>query len=484
MTETDVKAKTISGIIWKLAERIGAQFVSLFVSIVLARILLPTDYSVVSIVAIFFAFANVLISGGLNTALIQKKNSDSEDYSTVLFASTALSIVLYGALFLCAPLIADIYSQDILVPIIRVMGISLPITSIKSIWCAYISSNLLFKKFFWATIGGTVISAIVGVILAINGAGAWALVAQQMTNTTIDTVILICTTKVPLVFRFSVRKFKSLFKYGWKVLVSSIFGTIYTEVVPLVIGMKYKAADLSFYTKGRSFPSLISSTTTNTISSVIFPSLAKFQNEKERLLSYTRWFVRLSSFVVFPIMLGFLAVSDNFIKVVLTEKWLPASPYIKIFCITCMFDVIHVGNCETIKAMGRSDIYLVMELIKKTSYFITIVVFVYCANSPQSLAMAFLVCAAIAIIVNSIPNKKLIGYKFMYQLEDLLPNLLTAIIMCVCVLLVDTVQLGNILTLVVQVLVGALVYIGLNVIIKSSSLLCIFALLKERILKK
>lgn len=484
MTETDVKAKTISGIIWKLAERIGAQFVSLFVSIVLARILLPTDYSVVSIVAIFFAFANVLISGGLNTALIQKKNSDSEDYSAVLFASTALSIVLYGALFLCAPLIADIYSQDILVPIIRVMGISLPITSIKSIWCAYISSNLLFKKFFWATIGGTVISAIVGVILAINGAGAWALVAQQMTNTTIDTVILICTTKVPLVFRFSVRKFKSLFKYGWKVLVSSIFGTIYTEVVPLVIGMKYKAADLSFYTKGRSFPSLISSTTTNTISSVIFPSLAKFQNEKERLLSYTRWFVRLSSFVVFPIMLGFLAVSDNFIKVVLTEKWLPASPYIKIFCITCMFDVIHVGNCETIKAMGRSDIYLVMELIKKTSYFITIVVFVYCANSPQSLAMAFLVCAAIAIIVNSIPNKKLIGYKFMYQLEDLLPNLLTAIIMCVCVLLVDTVQLGNILTLVVQVLVGALVYIGLNVIIKSSSLLCIFALLKERILKK
>lgn len=479
MNDYDIKKGTITGVFWKYMERLGAQFVSLAVSIVLARILNPTDYSVVSVVTIFFTFANILISGGLNTALIQKKETDAEDYSTVLHISVILSIVMYAVLFFVAPFIAKLYHQQILVAIIRVMGISLPITAVKSIWCAYISSNLQFKKFFFATAGGTAISAVVGIAMALNGAGAWALVAQQMANTFIDTIILIISTRIPLVFSISLKKFKELFGYGWKVFVSSFVGTIYNELVPMVIGVKYTDADLSYYTKGRSFPMLISSTTTNTLSSVLFPALAKYQNNKERLLNYTRLFIRLSSFVTFPLMLGFFAVSNNFIEVVLTEKWLPASPYIKIFCTTCMFDVIHVGNCETIKAMGRSDIYLIMELIKKAGYFITIVLFLKFTNTPQSLALAFLVCSVIAIIVNAIPNKKLINYTFKQQTLDLLPNLITAMIMCGCVTLVGKLNFSVLILLPLKIIVGIIVYISLNILCKNSSLTYISNMLKK-----
>ena len=484
MTEFEIGKKTFSGVFWKFSERLGAQSVSLIVSIVLARILSPSDYSIVSIVAIFFAFANVLISGGLNTALIQKKEPDAEDYSAVFHISVLLSLAIYALLFFAAPSIAALYHNESIVLVIRVMGLSLPITAVKSIWCAYISSNLLFKKFFFATLGGTLASAFVGILLALNGAGAWALVAQQMTNTVIDTFILILTTKVPIVLRISFGKLRTLFGYGWKVLVSSIVGTVYNEIVPMMIGVKYTSSDLSYYTKGRSFPNLISSTTTSTFSSVLFPALSKHQNDREKLLNYTRSFVGLSSFVTFPLMLGFFAVAENFVGVVLTDKWMSAVPYIQIFCVSCMFDVIHVGNCETIKAMGRSDIYLVMELIKKSGYFITISLFLWLTDSPQTLALAFLVCSVIAIIVNSIPNKKLIGYRFSYQLSDLLPNLITACIMCFFVMWIGTLQMNRVALLALQGLAGIVVYFTLNVVIANKSLLYLFRMVRERLQRK
>lgn len=479
----DLKIKTASGILWKLFERIGAQLVSLIVSIIIARILTPSDYSVVSLVTIFFTFANVLISGGLNTALIQKKDADMEDYSSVLIVSVAFSLVIYLILFITAPYIANAYNVESITVIIRVMGLALPITAVKSIWCAYISSTLQFKKFFFATLGGTIASAVVGILLAIKGVGPWALVAQQMTNTIIDTIILILTTRLKLMFRISWQKLKVLIKYGWKILFSSLIGTTYNSIVPLAIGLKYTNQDLSFYTKGNSFPSLISTTTTNTLSAVLFPTLAKFQDDKEKLLKYTRLFIRLASFIAFPMMLGFFAVADKFVLVILTEKWIDAVPYIKIFCIAYMFEMIHVGNCETIKAMGRSDIYLVMEIIKKVGYFLTIGLFLIFTNTPQQLALAFWACTCIALIVNSIPNQILLGYKFKYQLLDILPNLVTSIIMCVIVSFIGKLNLNIYILLLLQVLTGIVVYLLLNIIIKNSSLLYIVNFIKERFKK-
>lgn len=470
LNEANIKSKAFSSVIWKFLERFVAQGVSLIVSIILARMLTPEDYSTVGIVTIFFTFSNILISGGLNTALIQKKEADEKDYSTVLNISIILSVILYIVLFLTAPFIADLYNQPILILIIRIMGLTLPINAVKSIWCAYISSNLDFRKFFFSTFGGVIISAIVGIIMALKGFGAWALVAQQMVNVISGTIILCITTRISIKPKIYFERFKSLFGYGWKMLVSSAIGTFYSEINPVIIGLKYSPVDLSFYTKGRSFPTLISTATTNTLSAVLFPVLSKYQDSKEKLLNHTRLFMKLSSFVSFPLLIGFLAVSDNFIHVLLTDKWLPASPYIKIFCISAMFDVINIGNCETIKAMGRSDIYLIMEIIKKTGYFITIGVFLLFSNTPEMLAISYNVCTIIAIIVNSIPNQKLIGYKYKNQLMDLIPNLISAIIMGICVTFVGMLHINKIILLVLQVFIGGIVYLFINIIIKNNNL--------------
>lgn len=484
MSDSNIKQKTLVGAVWKFAERILAQAVSLVVSITLARLLDPSDYGVVSIVTVFFVFANVIISGGLNTALIQKKDSDAEDYNTVFTVSFFVSLIIYAVLFFGAPTIAKIYKNEMLVDIIRIMGLSLPIYALKSIVCAYVSASMQFRKFFFATLGGTLMSAVVGIALALNGAGAWALVAQQLTNTAVDTLVLFCTTKLKIRFRLSLKRLKSLLKYGSRILASSLLGVIFNQVNPLVIGFKYTSADLSFYTKGRSFPETLSSSITYTISSVLFPALSKYQDDKKQLLHCTRLYMRVASFIVFPIMLGFFGVSENFVSVLLADKWLPAVYYIKVACIVFMFDVVAAGNCETIKAMGRSDIFLKIEVIKKTAYFITIILFLLFTNSPETLAISTLACTLIQIVVNSQPNKKLLGYKLIYQLKDIVPNLIISSVMCFCVLLLGRLSLNPALLLLVQIFAGGLIYLLLAIITRNSALKVLFDMLMKRIKTK
>lgn len=480
MNEEVIKQKALNSVVWKFLERIGAQLVTLVVSIIIARILDPKDYSVVSLVTIFFSFANVLISGGFSTALIQKKSADKEDYSTVLIFSLLISFVIYIILFICAPVIANFYSQNILTSIIRIMGLSLPVTAIKSIWCAYISSNLMFKKFFFATIGGTVVSAIIGILMAIKGYGPWALVMQQMTNTIIDTIILILTTRIGMKIKFSFYKFRSLLSYGWKILLTSLIGTLYNQLIPLVIGKKYSSEDLSFYTKGKSFPELISASTTNTLSAVLFPTLSKFQDKKEKLLANTRLFMRISSFVCFPMMLGFLSMADIFIRVVLGEKWIESSFYVQIFCFVYMLDIVTIGNCETIKAMGRSDVYLLIEIIKKSLYFITIALFVFFTNTAHTLAYASAICAIIALTVNVIPNISLIGYKIFDQIMDILPNFISCVPMVIVVRVIGLLDWNFYLLFFMQILCGVLTYLFIALVTHNSS----FIYLVNKIRKK
>ena len=471
MLESNIKNKAISSIIWKFLERIIAQGTSFVVSLIIARILIPDDYSIISIIAIFFSFANVLISGGLNTALIQKRDADSLDYSTILCSSLIISLIIYLLLFLSAPIIANIYKKEQLIPIIRIMGFILPVTSIKSIYSAYISSHLEFRKFFYATLGGTIISAIIGICMAIKGKGPWALVVQQMTNTTIDTIILICFTKIGITLEISIKKFISLFCYSWKILISNLLGTLYMELSPLAIGIKYSAVDLAFYSKGKSFPALLSTASTNTLSAVLFPILAKFQDDKIKILHYVRIFYKISSFITFPIMMGLFGISKNFVLFILTEKWISAVYYIKIFCICSMFDIISVGSCETIKAIGRSDIYLIIEIVKKIGYFFTLCFFIYYSNTPEAIAIACCVCVFIQVIVNSIPIIYLIDYKLKYQMKDIIPNLISACIMCFSVLLIENINCNILIQLIMQIIIGIIIYMFLTFIINKEIIL-------------
>lgn len=465
-----LKEKSIFGSMWKFLERFFAKAVSLVVSIVLARLLTPDDYSVVGIVSIFFVFANVFISGGFNTALIQKKEVDVLDYSSVLAVSMLVAGMLYTGLFFFAPLIANIYNQDILTPVIRVMGLTLFVNAFKSILCANISRNLQFKKFFFATIGGTIVSAIVGITMAIKGFGPWALVAQQMTNSIIDTLILAFTTKFRIVLKVSFEKLGVLFRYGWKIFVASIISSIYDEINPLVIGLKYSGTDLSYYTKGRSFPHLINTTLGDTFSAVLFPVMSKVQDDTKAMLQYTRRFMRVSSFAIFPAMIGFSVVADNFITVLLTDKWVSAVPYIRIFCMVFMLNIIQKGNLEVIRASGRSDLLLIMEIIKKSLYFVVIVLFLIFTNTPEMLAIACMVNTLIATFVNTFPNRKIIGYTYRSQIRDLLPNFFTALAMGCVVFLVGRIEINVILLLFLQISSGAVSYILFNMLIKNETL--------------
>lgn len=475
----DLKRKTFSGMIWKFLERICAQGVSLVISIILARLLMPDDYSVVSIVTIFFAFCNVLISGGLNTSLIQKKDSDILDYSTILHISMMMAAVLYIVMFFAAPFIANIYDKEILIPLIRVMGITFFVNAFKGVICAKVSHSMEFRKFFLATIVGTVISSVIGVVMAFHGFGPWALVAQQMSNSIIDTVILFFATKFRFVFAISFNRFKSLFKYSWKLFIASVVSTIYDEAKPLIVGIKFTSADLAFYNKGASFPSLINSTVSNTMSGVLFPALSKLQDDKNSLLAAVRRYIKVSSFFIFPLMIGLFVVSDTFVRVVLTEKWLEIVPFMQIFCICYMFELIQTGNLQVFKAMGRTDISLITEIIKKSVYFVIILVFVLASENAIIFAFANIACTVVATIVNTYPNRKLLGYKYRYQLIDISKNLLTSVIMGVCVYFIGFLPVNDLPLLILQIFAGIIIYIAISAITKNENLIYIMDFAKD-----
>ena len=466
----EIKTKAFSGAIWKFLERLSAQAVSMIVAIILARILQPADYSVVSIVSVFFAFANVFISSGFNVALMQKKEVDPEAYSSALFLNLGIAAVLYGALFCFAPAIANLYRNTLLIPVIRVMGLILPINGVKSIVCAYISCTLQFRKFFFATIGGTLASAAAGISMAYLGFGPWALVAQQMVSALIHTVILWFSTGIPLACRISLEKAAALFHYGWRVVVSSIIDVAYKQINPLFIGLRYSGTDLTFYTKGKSFPELISGICSNTLSAVLFPVLSKFQDDREQLNRGLRRFNKTASFFVFPALFGLFAVADTFVALVLTEKWMPAAAYIRIFCLSEMVMSVEAGNREALKAIGRNDIFLKYEIIKKVFFFGIIGLCMAVTGSPVALALSAIGCGLVVFTISVVINSRFLDYAPAEQCKDLLPNFICAVVMCASVLWAGTLPLAPWLKIIIQVGLGAVVYILCCILIRNENL--------------
>ncbi len=484
MTENQIKSKAISGVFWKIAERIGAQLVSTVVSIVLARILMPEDYSVVSIVAIFFGFCNIFINSGLSSGLVLQEKADELDYSSVLYANLFIAAVLYGTVFFAAPYIANLYSKPILVPVIRVMGLNFFIYMIKSVTSAKISRSLAFKKYFLATIGGTVASAIVGITMALNGMGAWALVAQQSTNALIGTLTLLYTTKIKFVFKFSITRLKPIIKFSWKLLATNFVGTIYQELKPLIIGIKFSPTSLAFYNKGENFPLTISSTIENTLSAVVFPAITRVHNDMDAVLRFTRRFFKVSSYLIFPVMMGLMGVATNFIRVVLTDKWLPILPFFEIFCVYYLFNFIMNASIQIYKAVGRSDVLLKLEIFKKGFSILVLLLFVLFSNDVIVFAFSVLVSAAFILLLDAIFLKKLVGYKFRLQLKDLLPNLIISLIMFVIVRCVELLNLNIYLGLVLQVIVGMIIYVVLSLITKNENFYYVLNVLKSFINNK
>ena len=454
----------ITNFMWRFSERCGAQLVSFIVSIVLARILEPEDYGTIALVMVFTAILQVFVDSGLGTALIQKKDADDVDFSSVFYFNFVVCIVLYAGMFFAAPIIASFYNDLTLIPIIRVISLTIVISGIKGIQQSFVSRNMLFKRFFFSTLGGTIFSAILGVAMAYAGCGVWAIVAQQLSNTAIDTLILWLTVKWRPKKMFSWERLKTLFSFGWKLLISSLLDTGYSNLRSLVIGKIYSPSDLAYYNQGDKLPSIVITNINTSIASVLLPTLASKQDDRKQLKNMTRRAIKTSTYIIAPLMMGLAFCAPPIVRLILTEKWVPCVPYLRIFCITYMFYPIHTANLNAINAMGRSDYFLKLEIAKKVIGMLLLLLTM--RISVMAMAYSLLVSMVTSMVINSWPNKKLLKYSFIEQIIDILPNIFIAILMGGVVSTIYIFKLSDVMTLAIQIPLGAIVYIGLSIIFK------------------
>ena len=467
----------ISNLIWRFAERTGAQGVSFIVSLVLARLLEPSAYGTIALVTVFTTILQVFVDSGMGNALIQKKDADDIDFSTVFYFNVFICLILYVGMFIAAPFIAKFYNDDSLTAVIRVLCLTIVISGVKNVQQAYVSRKMQFKRFFFATLGGTIISAILGILMAYRGCGVWALVVQQIFNALAATVILWITVKWRPKLVFSFERLKGLFSFGWKLLTSSLIDTVYNNIRQLIIGKLYSAEDLSYYNRGKQFPNFIVTNVNTSIDSVLLPAMSSEQDDIKRVKNMTRRSIKTSTYIMAPLMMGLAFMATNVVKLILTDKWLACVPFLQIFCITYMFYPINTANLNAIKAMGRSDLFLRLEIIKKIVGVIVLVTTMW--FGVLTMAYSLLLTSIIGQIINSWPNKKLLGYGYMEQIKDIIPGILIAVCMGICIYPLKFLSLPIICIVILQVILGATIYMGLSAFFKLEAFEYILNIIKS-----
>ncbi|MDD4157080.1 MAG: lipopolysaccharide biosynthesis protein [Candidatus Cloacimonetes bacterium] len=467
-----------SNFVWRFMERVCAQVVSLTVAIVLARLLEPSVFGIIAIVMIFINIMQVFVDSGLGTALIQKKQADDIDFSSVFYFNMLMCLIVYALIFIGAPLISKLYDNEGLTLIIRVVGLTVIASGIKSIQQSYVSRTMQFKKFFWSTLIGTIISAIIGILMAYKGMGVWALVAQSLSKTIIDTFILWLTVKWRPKLLFSFQRLKGLISYGWKILIASLISVIYANSRQLIIGKFYTLDDLAFYNKGNEFPNKIVPNVETAVVNILLPTVSQVQDDMEKVHLITRKAIKLLAYVISPMMIGMAACSDNLILVLLTEKWLQSVPFLRVFCIEAILWPLSAVLNNTIKAVGRSDLNLLIQIITRVigigSIFLVINV------GPYAIAIFALIITILEFFIVSTVNKKVVGYSFIELFSDIFPSLILALVMGFCVYLIGLVPGVKSLVLLVQLLTGVGVYLIISIVVKYKPLYDILFLVKKK----
>ena len=482
MKNENIKNEVISSLIWKFLERIGTQGVQFIVSIILARLLLPSDYGVVSMILVFTAIANVFIQTGFSTSLIQKKDSDELDFSSVFYISLLIAAICYVILFFAAPIIASFYNMPAITSILRVISLTLFFGAINSVQNAKIAKEMKFKKLFLSSLVAILISGTTGVLMAYKGFGPWALVGQQIANSIATTIILWFTSSWQPKLMFSINRVKSLLSYGWKILCSALLDTIYQNIYNLVIGKFYSSSTLGNYNKGEQFPKLIAVNVDGAISSVMLPAYSKQQDRKDKLKKMVRRSIVTSSLLLFPMMFGLAAVAETVVKVLLKENWLGCVPFMQLLCIVYALYPINTANLQVIKALGKSDYFLKLEIIKKVIGLFALIVTL--PFGVLQMAIGQVLVAILSTFINAFPNRKLLNYNYFEQIKDLFPSLIISIIMFIIVYSFNFINLNMYILLIIQILVGVIIYFGLAYIFKLESLNYMIEILKSFSKKK
>ena len=423
MSNSSLKSKVAKGAIWTLLEKLSTQAVQFVVGMVLARLLTPNDYGTVSLTAIFFAIAHVLVDGGFGGALIQKKDADALDFNSVFYLNLFMSALAYIALFFAAPWIARFYKTPELVSIVRVSAIAFIFNAVNAIQNAELTKKMLFHLSFRISLITTFTSAIFGVTLAFMGYGVWALVWSSLITGFVGVIArwLIIAWRPRLMFSWS--RLKPLFSYGWKMAVSGLLNTFFNNLNGLVIGRLYSRADLAYVNKGRALPNMVMGEIDATIGRVSFPALVQFQGDKTRLRDAMRRMMMCSTFLVLPLMVLVAACAHSELRLLYGTQWTPAAPYMMLACFTFALHPFHTINLRGILALGRSDIFLKLEIVKK-ALVLAVVIGASRLGVLTWMAISAFALGPLSVIINSWPNRKLLDYPLRMQLMDVLPTIL------------------------------------------------------------
>lgn len=473
-----LKNKTVKGAIWSTLERFSVQGIQFLVMILMARILTPNDYGLVGMLAIFIAISQSLIDSGFSQALIRKQDRSEIDNSTVFYFNIAVGLILYVILFISAPFIAKFYDEPILVPLMRVVSLSVLINSFVVVQRALLTVKIDFKTQAKATFTGAIVSGVVGITMAYTGFGVWAIVWQQIVNLLTVAVLLWLLSHWRPVWAYSWTSFRELFAFGSKLALSGIIDTIYKNIYLIVIGKVFRASDLGYYTRAHQFAEFPSSNISGILQRVTFPVLCTIHDDDNRLRNVYRRFLRVSAFVVFPLMMGLSAVSRPFVTLVLNEQWAYAGVLLQIICFAMMWYPVHAINLNLLQVKGRSDLFLKLEIYKKLIGIAIII-----ATVPlglQAMCYGAILSSILSLVINTYYTGKLINVGFFMQLRDLTPTLLYSLSMFMIVLMTVRMISNQLIGLVTGIIVGIAYYLIVTRLTHSKDLSELVALIKRK----
>ena len=477
---SSLKEKTVKGVVWSSIDRFTSQGISFVFSMLIARMLMPSDYGVVAMLGIFMAVSGCFIDSGFGTALVRKIDRTETDFSTVFYFNNVVAILFYGLLWLASPYIAAFYDLPLLEEVTKVVGLNLIVGTLGGIQSAKLSIAIDFKTRAKISVITTVFTGVVGLYLAYKGYGVWALVFQGLSSNILKTLLLWGYVKWRPQWVFSWKSFRELFSFGSKMLASGLLDTIYNNIYTIVIGKCFNSTALGVYSRADGLAQFPSSNITGVIQGVTFPVLSSIQNDEERLAVGYKKLLRLSAFIIFPLMVGLAAVADPFIRLVLTDKWEGTISYLQILCFALMWYPIHAINLNLLMAKGRSDYFLKLEVIKKIQGVI-----VLCVTVPLGLVVMCygrIVSSLISLVWNTYYTKKIIGYGYAQQMKDLMHILLHSLVMGAIVFGVVYMLPNLWLQLIVGILAGMAYYIAGAYLMKFEEMQELLLILKRKLI--
>jgi len=473
------KAKIVKSLIYKFTERFAVKGIGFVISILLARLLAPEIFGQVVILTVFANLAMTFIEGGLSTALVQSREVDSRDYSTVFLITLLLATVIVVLMQPFSPLVAAFFNSPGIGKPLRIYAFSLFFSAFNSIQVARLQREMRFREMMFCNLGATLVAGALGVLLAYRGFGLWAMVAYYFAQVAACCLIMLAVMRWIPRGGFSLDSAKRLYGFGLKMLAASIITTLYNDIRPLIIGKRFSTADLGYYNRGQTFASTVSLNLDAAVQSVMFPVLSRIQDDPGQLLGMFRRTKRLGAFLIFPVMLGMAAVAEPMVRLLLTDTWLPAVPFVVLLSIGEAQVPLTSTNLIAVKALGRSDLYARQEVLRRVLMLIVLAVSVLGFHSVTAIAAGFVLSAWLDAFVTLLPIKKLLGYGMAQQLGDIWKSALAAVVMAAAVYAFGLLPLPLLPKLLLQVILGAAVYLLAGLLLKNESLQTLLAALRR-----